>query len=48
MAHPNTRSGGIAESLMHVACAAVVVTIVYFLAGLLADGAIAATRYWSG
>jgi hypothetical protein len=48
MAHPRTRGQGAAESLMHVACAIAVVVIVYILAGFIGDGAIAATRYWSG
>ena len=48
MAHPKTRAAGYAESLLHVTCAVAVVVAVYLLAGLLADGAVAATRYWSG
>ncbi len=36
------------ESLTHIAVACAVVVIVYLLAGLIGDGAVVATRYFSG
>ncbi|MFD1786766.1 hypothetical protein ACFSC3_04185 [Sphingomonas floccifaciens] len=43
-----TRTCTVRESLTHISCAIAVVVIVYLIAGLIGDGAVAATRYFSG
>lgn len=51
MAHRQMRAARactISESLTHIACAVAVVVIVYLLAGVIGDGAVAAARYLSG
>lgn len=46
MAHPQTRTESAFESCKHIACALIVTLIVFLLAGFIADGAVAASRYW--
>ena len=48
MAHPQTRTESALESCKHIACALIVTVLVFLLAGLIADGAVTALRYWSG
>ncbi len=43
-----TRACPVSESLKHVACAIAVLVVVYLIAGVIGDGAVAATRYLSG
>ncbi len=43
-----TRACTVSESLKHIACAIAVVVVVYLIAGVIGDGAVAATRYLSG
>ncbi|WP_326525568.1 hypothetical protein [Sphingomonas sp.] len=42
------RSCGLGESCAHVACALLALVVIYLLAGLVGDAAVAATRYFSG
>ena len=48
MAHPKMRADGIGESLKCITCAALVLVAVYVVGSFLADGVVAASRYWSG